>query len=169
MVRLGTALDGARILYRGFWRTYLPAPFGAAAAGARLLGLDETQTGNALALALSLTARALGQNRGPHTSRWLACGLAVRNGITAALAARDGHIADRSFLDAHVFATFYPLTADGSKFINGLGTGDAITDVSFKPWCAARQTMAATQAFREILAEGAPVSDITQITALIPC
>lgn len=168
MVRLGAALDGAMILYRGFWPTYLTAPFGAAATAARLLGLDETQTANALALALSLTAPALGQPRGPHTSRWLACGLAARSGVTAALAARAGYVADRGFLDPQVFATLYPLTPNGPKFLKGLGTGDAVAEVSFKPWCAARQTMAATQAFREILADGVALDDITGITALVP-
>jgi 2-methylcitrate dehydratase PrpD len=39
----------------------------------------------------------------------------------------------------------------------------ALHRVSFKPWCAARQTMAATQALTEILAEGVPAQSITRI------
>jgi 2-methylcitrate dehydratase PrpD len=39
--------------------------------------------------------------------------------------------------------------------------------VSFKPWCAARQTMPATQALRDILGEGVAVSDVTAIEAYV--
>src|SRR5215467_10034115 len=38
-------------------------------------------------------------------------------------------------------------------------------DVSFKPWCAARQTMAATQALKEILARGVAPERIAEIEA----
>jgi 2-methylcitrate dehydratase PrpD len=40
--------------------------------------------------------------------------------------------------------------------------------VSFKPWCAARQTMAATQALREILDGGIGAAEISEITAYVP-
>ena len=41
-----------------------------------------------------------------------------------------------------------------------LATRAKLTEVSFKPWCAARQTMAATQAFTEIVEGGvAPADD----------
>src|SRR5262249_48636811 len=41
MTRLGRAIDGPAILYRGVWPTYFAAPFGMAAVAARLLELDE--------------------------------------------------------------------------------------------------------------------------------
>src|SRR5262249_5647881 len=56
MTRLGVALNGARILYRGIWPTYFTAPFGAAAIAARIGRLSEDQTTHALSLALMLTA-----------------------------------------------------------------------------------------------------------------
>src|SRR5213592_2237033 len=59
MVRLGQALGGASILYRGIWPTYLAAPFGVAAAASRLLGLDEKQAENALAIALRFSSPPL--------------------------------------------------------------------------------------------------------------
>src|SRR5262245_40972256 len=40
MVRLGAAIDGPSVLYRGIWPTYFAAPFGVAAVAARLLRLD---------------------------------------------------------------------------------------------------------------------------------
>src|SRR5256884_1456749 len=54
MTRLGRAVDGPAILYRGVWPTYLAAPFGMAAVAARLLDLDEEVSAHALALALTL-------------------------------------------------------------------------------------------------------------------
>ena len=40
MIRLGAAIDGPSVLYRGIWPTYFAAPFGAAAVAARLFRLD---------------------------------------------------------------------------------------------------------------------------------
>src|SRR5262249_56212008 len=40
MTRLGRAIDGPSVLYRGIWPTYFAAPIGIAAVAARLLGLD---------------------------------------------------------------------------------------------------------------------------------
>ena len=37
MIRLGAAIDGPSVLYRGIWPSYFAAPFGAAAVAARLL------------------------------------------------------------------------------------------------------------------------------------
>jgi len=53
MIRLGRAIDGPAVLYRGFWPTYFTAPFGIAAATSRLLKLDAKQSTNALALAFA--------------------------------------------------------------------------------------------------------------------
>ena len=36
MVRLGLAIGGPTVLYRGIWPTYFAAPFGVAAVAARL-------------------------------------------------------------------------------------------------------------------------------------
>jgi 2-methylcitrate dehydratase PrpD len=45
----------------------------------------------------------------------------------------------------------------------------ALHQVSFKPWCAARQTMAATQALKELLAEGVEAESIARIgVAVLP-
>src|SRR6516164_7019618 len=48
MTRLGRAVDGPSILYRGIWPTYFAAPFGMAAVTARLLKLDEEASAHAL-------------------------------------------------------------------------------------------------------------------------
>ncbi len=64
MTRLGVAIDGARVLYRGLWPTYFTAPLGAAAIASRMMHLSEEQTAHALSLALMLSAGRSGRFHG---------------------------------------------------------------------------------------------------------
>ena len=59
MTRIGVAVRGPQILYRGIWPTYLAAQIAAAAASARLMGLNQARTGHALSLAVMLWPVAL--------------------------------------------------------------------------------------------------------------
>jgi 2-methylcitrate dehydratase PrpD len=169
MTRLGLALDGPAILYRGIWTTYFAAPFGIAAVASRLLRLDAAQTANALALALTYTAPGVGHHNAPTTSRWLAAGHAARNGLAAAQAAQAGFTADTNMLDGAFLPGVYAITPKAAALTEGLGTRETLAEVSFKPWCAARQTMAATQALKEIMAGGVRAEEITAVkVAVLP-
>jgi 2-methylcitrate dehydratase PrpD len=167
MIRLGLAINGPAVLYRGIWPSYFAAPFGIAAVAARLLRLDATQTAHALALALTYASPGVGHHNAPSTSRWLAAGHAARNGFDAALAAQGGFTSDLNLVEGGFLANVYGLTPNAAALTDGLGTGWTLAEVSFKPWCAARQTMAATQALREILAESVAAADITEIRAAV--
>jgi 2-methylcitrate dehydratase PrpD len=167
MIRLGLALDGPTILYRGIWPTYLAAPFGIAAVAARLLQLDAAQTANALALALTCAAPGVGHHNAPTTARWLAVGQAARNGLAAAQAVQAGFTADVGVLDGGFFPGVYAITPNVAAFSDRLGERATVLELSFKPWCAARQTMPATQALKEIIAEGVPPDSIASIKASI--
>jgi 2-methylcitrate dehydratase PrpD len=167
MTRLGRAIDGPAILYRGVWPTYFTAPFGIAAAAARIFRLDEQATGNALALALTLAAPGVGHHNAAATSRWFALGHAARNGLAAALAARQGFTSDRSLLEGQFLPAVYGVTPDLAALTDGLGERVALTEVSFKPWCAARQTMAATQALKEIIEAGVAPATMREITVSV--
>ena len=167
MVRLGLAVDGPAILYRGIWTTYFAAPFGIAAVASRLLGLDASQTVHALALALTYTAPGVGHHNAPTTSRWIAAGHAARNGVAAAQAARAGFTADINMLDGGFFPGVYAITPKAAALTEGLGSRDVLAEVSYKPWCAARQTMAATQALKDILDSGVRAADIVAVKATI--
>ena len=164
MVRLGLAIDGPASLYRGIWPTYLAAPFGVAAAAARLMELDAAQTTQALSLALTMTAPGVGQQGGATTARWLAAGNAARTGLMAAEAARAGFSADPGLLDGPFFEKVYGIAPDLEAF--AAGAGPAIAETSFKPWCAARQTMAATQAALDIT-RAVPVAEIFEIETFV--
>lgn len=166
MIRFGLAVKGPNILYRGIWPTYFSAGFATAAAAARLLHLDERQTAQALALALNLASPAVGQHHAATTARWFLIGYAARSGLTAAQAARAGFTADTDVLRSRLFPDVYGIEPDLGA-MSAANDAAALARVSFKPWCAARQTMAATQALREILDGGVGAAEISEITAYV--
>jgi len=168
MTRLGAALDGPSVLYRGIWPSYACAGFGVAAAAARLMDLTPDEAAHALALALNLSGAGVGQHGAATTARWLAAGSAARNGLAAAQAAQAGFTADLSLLDGRFFPGVYDITPDLAALTGDLGERTTLTEVAFKPWCAARQTMAATQAFKEIIAREIDVDGITAVEAAVP-
>jgi 2-methylcitrate dehydratase PrpD len=167
MIRLGQAIDGASVLYRGIWPTYFATPLGIAAVAARLFALDGRQTAHALTLALVRSAPGVGHHNAATTSRWLAIGQAAEAGLTATLAARAGFTSDLALLDGSFMPGIYNLKPDPGVLTEGLGERSGLPDLSFKPWCAARQTMAATQAMREIVATGVAADTITQVQAFV--
>jgi 2-methylcitrate dehydratase PrpD len=168
MIRLGLAVDGPGILYRGIWPTYLAAPFGIAAVAARLFDLSAEEASHALALALTLSAPGVGHHNAPTGSRWFAAGHAARNGLVAAQAARSGITSDLNLLEGSFFSAVFNILPKADALIDALGAAPKLAEVSFKPWCAARQTMAATQALREIMDEGVAAADITAIDVAVP-
>src|SRR5262245_60461971 len=168
MTRLGRAVDGPTILYRGIWPTYFAAPFGIAAVAARLFKLGEEASAHALALALTLAAPAVGHHNAATTSRWFAVGNAAGNGLNAAVAAQQGFTSDRKLLEGRVLPDVLGVTPDLAALTDGFGERIALTEVSFKPWCAARQTMAATQALKDIVARGRPPAAVVAIAVSVP-
>jgi 2-methylcitrate dehydratase PrpD len=169
MTRLGRAIDGPSILYRGIWPTYFTAPFGIAAVAARLFMLNERTAAMALAQALTFAAPGVGHHNAATTSRWLAVGNAARNGLAAAFAALAAYTADLDLLDGNFLPGIYGVTPDLAALTDGLGEREALAEVSFKPWCAARQTMAATQALKEIIESGVMPASMTKIeVAVLP-
>ncbi len=163
MTRLGRAIDGPTVLYRGIWPTYFATPFGVAAVAARMLGLNGQQAANALALALTFSAPGVGHHNAATTSRWFAVGNAARNGLTAAQAAQQGFTSDLKLAEGNFLSGIYGVTPDITALTDGLGERSILTEVSFKPWCAARQTMAATQALKEIIESGVAPAEMSSI------
>ena len=167
MTRLGRAVDGPAILYRGIWPTYFAAPFSIAAVAARLFKLDAEASAHALALALTLAAPTVGHHNAATTARWFAVGNAARNGLNAALAAQQGFTSDRKLFEGRFLPDVFGVTPDVAALTDGLGERIALTEVSFKPWCAARQTMAATQALKDVVASGVAPAAIDEIAVSV--
>ncbi len=166
MVRLGLAVSGATILYRGIWPTYFSGPIGAAATAAPLLGLNPAQTANALAIALASTCGALG---GPSEAspRFLVLGQAARAGVFAALAAAKGYQADRTLLDGEWLQKTHGIALDTTPLLAVKAGDGAIDAISYKPFCAAKQNTAAIDGFRQILAK-VKAEDIASVKVKVP-
>lgn len=165
MTRLGMAVNGPGILARGVWPTYLAAPMGAAAVASALLGLTPSQTAQAMAIALAQTSGAPGGHGPGRSSRWLLSGLAARSGVASALMAAQDFIGDVTLLDADWFQRTHGLAFDPAPFS---ADEPLLNQMSMKPWCAAKQTISGTDAFRVYLAEGNSAARVASIRAHVP-
>ena len=168
ITRLGSAVAGPSILYRGIWPTYLVAPFGAAAVTARMLALDAGKTADALAIALSMTCGRPGGHTTGASSRWLLVGQAARVGSLAGFAAARGYAGDRTLLDGDWLNRVHGINCDISTLLTPAEAGGAIATLSLKPYCAAKQTIATIDAFCELLEGGVLPAEIMAIRVSVP-
>lgn len=150
MTRLAAALNGAEIIYRGIWPTYLCAAICVAATGSKILDLTKEQTSNALAVSLSMSTGLAGKFKGRLTSRWLMLGCAAQSGLLAAFAAGDDFSGDGSILDSS-FSSTYGLELNRDLLLSRLGREFQIEKVNLKPYCSARQAVASIEAFTYLL------------------
>lgn len=168
LTRLGVAIDGARILYRGVWPTCFAAPLAAAAITARLGTLSEDETAHALSLALMLAAGRSGQFQGRVPGRSVLLGMAVSAGVRAAQAARRGVGGDPDLLDRPWLRDAHGLQADLGALTAGLGRGSVYAQLSLKPFCSAKQAIAATEALMALIDEGVAPKTIDKVTVRVP-
>ena len=82
--------------------------------------------------------------------------------------AKQGMLGDPDIFESRFFPSLYGVTPDIAAINAGVGENPAIMATSFKPWCAARQTMAATVALKEIIESGIAPEAITGVTAFVP-
>lgn len=97
--RIGNAVSPGHYA-RGWHITATCGVFGAAAGAARLLGLDEARTADALGIAASLSA-GLVENL-PTAAKNAGVGNAARNGLFAALLAREGQSAAATAIEGRL-------------------------------------------------------------------
>ncbi len=165
MIRLGLSVDGAIKLYDGVWPTYLTAPFAAAATCAAIDGFDAERTANALSIALSRATGITARAPGPRSPRWFDIGCAAVDGYLAAEAAGIGMAGDSNLLE-HGFGRAVRVEFDDSAFWADKARW-LIDDVDSKPFCTARQGLAATEAFLRLVEEH-PGAGIASVTAWVP-
>jgi 2-methylcitrate dehydratase PrpD len=168
MTRLGMAIDGPRILYRGIWPTYFAAPLGAAAAAARMARLSEDQTAHALSLALMLTAGRAGRFQGKIPGRSVVLANAVAAGVRAAGVARHDVGGDPDLLDGPWLREAQGIDADISILTAGLGGRSVYPEMSLKPFCSAKQAIAAVEAVMTVIDEGIAPNAITKVRVRVP-
>lgn len=164
IMRLGMALDGPRILYRGIWPTYLLAPIGAAVTASVLFGGGSAEVAKAIALGLNQISGGAGAHVPGLAPRWLLAGQAAASGLRAARAIHDGFSADTSLLDGDWLQRVH-----GLAFNRDLALADVDLDaLSLKPICAAKQTIAAVDGFRQFLDEGIDPAAIESVRIGVP-
>ncbi len=151
---LGAALNPGHYA-RGWHATVSLGSFGCTGAAARILGLDIIQTGHALGLAASM-ASGVKENFGSMTKPFHA-GHAARNGVLAALLAREGFTAAPSALDGS--QGWLAVAGDGAggvealrRVLDGLGQSWNLvaTGVAVKPYPSCALTHAAIDALIEL-------------------
>jgi 2-methylcitrate dehydratase PrpD len=168
IVRLGLAIDGPNVLYRGIWPTCFAAPLGAAATRARLRGLDVDQTTHALSLALMASSGRIGRFAGAPSGRWVLIKTAVAIGVQAADAAASGFKGDPALLEGDWLETAQGIHADITKLTDGLGEASMVSALSMKPFSTARQALAPTSALQKLLADGIDAASIRRIQVSVP-
>lgn len=166
LLRFGVAVDGPRILYRGIWPTYVCSGFGVVATLGRLYGLDAPTVAEALAIVATRATGTSGRIPG-RTSRWLTLGCAARDAALAVRAAQRGLRGDLTLLDAK-WSAITAVALDRDALLGDLGARYELDGVSFKPVCAAKQTIAAIQGFREIVASGVDADGAGTVTVSVP-
>ncbi len=166
--RLGLAVNGPQILYRGVWPTYLVAPVAAAATAARLMGLNEARTGHALSLAVMVMAGGVGRIHGAPSGRWFLYANAVAGGVAAAQAARADFHGDPDVLDKTWLTDTHGIALDRGRLTEKLGASSVYTELSLKPFCSAKQAIAAVNAFQALLGRGIRPDAISRVQVRVP-
>ena len=161
MIRLGRATGPGH--YAFFHNTATCGGFGAAAAAASLLDLDDAASCAALGNAGSVSAGLWQCRNEPVMTKTLHVAEAARRGLVAARLAARGFTGPRFVLEGPqgFFAALCP-GASAEDVLRDPGAGWLITETSFKPWPACRHAHAAIDAalaLRESLA-GRPIAAI---------
>jgi 2-methylcitrate dehydratase PrpD len=168
MARMGEAVRGAEILYRGIWPSCFAAPLSAAATAARMHGFDASQAADALSLALMLSTRGTGRPHGSPSGRWVMFASAVAAGLTAVEAVRAGYRGDPALLDGSSFEDTWHFALDRDQLTAVSLAHSVYPALSIKPFCSAKQSIAAVEALRALLASGIAPAAIAAVRVRVP-
>jgi 2-methylcitrate dehydratase PrpD len=172
MTRMGQAVRGPEILYRGVWPSCFAAPLAVAATAARLRGLDASRTADALSLALMLSTRGTGRPHGSPSARWVMFALAVAAGLSAFEAVQAGYRGDPGLLEGKAFEDTFKDTwgfaLDRDQLTSVSPAHSIYPALSLKPFCSAKQSIAAVEALRVILASGMARESIAAVRVRVP-
>jgi 2-methylcitrate dehydratase PrpD len=135
--RVSMAMNPRELYALGFHPSAIAGSFGAAAAAACLLDLDIEQTVRTLGLAALQTSGLMAWQDDPREdARPFQMGMAARNGVTAALLAKDGFGApDRIFDGGHDVLSAHSRVADPAPLTADLGAvWDGVMELAIKPY-----------------------------------
>ena len=150
---------------RGFHNTSITGVLGAAAAASSVLGLDAAHTAHALGIAASSAAGLFAFLHGGGEIKRLHPGFAAREGLYAALLARNGMTGPEGILEIEDgFLQAFSGQADPQKLVAGLGDGLNVTRCYIKPYACCRHLHPGMDAVRAALAEdGIGADDIAAV------
>ena len=168
MTRMGEAVRGPEILYRGVWPSCFAAPLSAAAAAARMNKLDAAKTADALSLAMMLATRGTGRPHGSPSGRWMMFGLAVASGLSAVAAVQTGYRGDLALFEGSAFEDTWGFALDRDHLAAATPGRSCYPGLSLKPFCSAKQSIAAVEALRALLASGIKPEAIAAIRVKVP-
>ena len=165
---VGTRVGNAatmQLFFRGFHPQGTSGCFVAAAAAARMLGLDADQTQHAYGIAGSQAAGLMAAQEGAMVKR-LHAGRAAQGGIMAALLARRGFTGIANVLEADYggYLSAYSGAPAPARLTDGLGKDWEAGKVGYKPYASVTSIHAAQDALRTLCREGAlTAGDIARI------
>jgi 2-methylcitrate dehydratase PrpD len=157
--------------YDGFDPTGVCVPFGSAAAVAKILGLSEVKTWNALGLAFCRCGGSFQANVDGSLAVRVTQGWVAETGVTCARLAGRGITGPSNFLEGiygylHLFGR--DRVAAGS-IISGLGTDYRAGDLVFKKFPSCGVTQASTQLILDLIAEeGVEPDEVEHIEITVP-
>lgn len=153
MARVGMAANASQVIHHGYHPTALFGPFGAAAAAARLMGLNEHELARAWGHALSLTGGSMQFSDEPDgtTVKRLHAGYAAHNGVLAAeLAGRNVGAPARSLDGKYGFMALYARAPRMEELAVPVDAPLQIHVISFKPYSCCRLFHSLIDGLREV-------------------
>ncbi len=164
--RVALALPAGAHYDRGFHPTATCGVFGAAAAAARVFGLDAAGVENAFGIALSQSAGSLQFLANGAWTKRFQVGWAAMAGLTAATLSREGFKGASEALEGRLgFLQAYAPTPEPGRVTQDLGTVFELMATAVKPYPSCRYGHAGIDAVLALRAElGIAPSEVESIT-----
>ena len=155
----------------GFHSTGTCGPFGAAAAAAKILGLNALQTRHALGIASAYSGGLWACVHDGAQNKRLHAGHAAQGGLMSALLARQGFTGPAQAFEEvwggfnHSYA---PTSSDPDAWLRDLGKNWKLARVSIKPHASCRSTHSSIDAVDNLMAKyGFKADEIAEILIII--
>ena len=168
--RLAVALPGGDHYDRGYHPTATCGAFGAAAAAARVFGLDAKGIGNAFGIALSQAAGSLQFLANGAWTKRFQVGWSAMNGLAAAVLAKEGFRGASEAVEGKAgFLRAYAPNPVPERVIQKLGTEFELMETAVKPYPSCRYGHASVDAALALRAEHAiKPEEIERVTMGLP-
>lgn len=168
---LGVRLNLGEHQYDGFDPTGVCVPFASTAVAAKILGLSQTETWNALALAFNRCGGSFQANVDGSLAVRVIEGWAAQTGVTCCRLAQRGITGPANFLEG-IYGYFHVFGRDwvaGQSITSGLGTAYELQKVIFKKYPSCGLTQVSTELILNLMEEeGLGPDDVEHIEVTVP-